>query len=232
MSSRPSTDVPSAMRPLRLLPRRATTAPRLRIAVLAPPWLPVPPAGYGGIEAARLADKALVLAGPVQAGQEQHFRDQIEPHIDGRRVRYVGEVAGAAKQQLYANAQALLMPVRWREPFGMVMVEALACGTPVIPFPEGAAAEIVIDGENGMLVSDEHEMARAIDQVGAMGAMGAIGPARCRASVAERYDIAVTATDYERVYRHVAGVERAPAALAPQIQSTGDFQPPQLSARR
>ena len=135
-------------------------------------------------------------------------------------------MAGAAKQQLYANAQALLMPVRWREPFGMVMVEALACGTPVIAFPEGAAAEIVIDGENGMLVSDEHEMARAIDQV------GAIDPARCRASVAERYDIAVSASGYERVYRHVAGVERAPAALAPQIQSSGHFQPPQRSARR
>jgi glycosyltransferase involved in cell wall biosynthesis len=121
------------------------------------------------------------------------------------------------------------MPVRWREPFGMVMIEALACGTPVIAFPEGAAAEIVIDGENGMLVSDEHQMARAIDQV---GAMGAIDPARCRASVAERYDRAVTATGYERVYRHVVGVERASAALAPRIPSSGHVQRPQRSARR
>jgi glycosyltransferase involved in cell wall biosynthesis len=165
----------------------------------------------------------------VQAGQERYFREQIEPHIDGLRVRYVGEVTGAAKQQLYANARALLMPVRWREPFGMVMVEALATGTPVIAFPEGAAAEIVIDGQNGMLVADEHEMARAIDQV---GAMGAIDPARCRASVAERYDIAVTATGYERVYRRVAGVERTPAALAPHIPSSGHVHPPQRSARR
>jgi len=126
---------------------------------------------HRAIEAARLAGKDLVLAGPVQTGQEQYFREHIEPHIDGQRVRYVGEVAGAAKQQLYANAQALLMPVRWPEPFGMVMIEALATGTPVIAFPEGAAAEIVIDGENGMLVPDELEMARAIDQVGAMGAI-------------------------------------------------------------
>jgi len=108
----------------------------------------------------------------------------------------------------------------------MVMIEALACGTPVIAFPEGAAAEIVIDGENGMLVSGEHQMARAIDQV------GAIDPARCRASVAERYDIAVTATSYERVYRNVAGVERASAALAPRIQSSGHVQPLQRSGRR
>ncbi len=181
------------------------------------------------IEAARLADKNLVLAGPVQTGQEQYFCEQIEPHVDGRRVRYLGEVAGEAKRQLYANAQALLMPVRWREPFGMVMVEALATGTPVIAFPEGAAAEIVIDGENGMLVADELEMARAIDQV---GAMGAIDPARCRASVAERYDVAVTATGYERVYRHAAGVERGPAALAPQVQSSSEVRPAQRSARQ
>jgi len=184
---------------------------------------------HRAIEAARLAGTQLVLAGPVQPEQEECFREQIEPHIDGRRVRYVGEVAWAEKQQLYANARALLMPVRWREPFGMVMIEALACGTPVIAFPEGAAAEIVVDGENGMLVSDEHEMARAIGQ---LGAMGAIDPARCRASVAERYDIAVTATGYERVYRIVAGVERARAALAPRMQSSGQVQPQQRSVRR
>jgi glycosyltransferase involved in cell wall biosynthesis len=184
---------------------------------------------HRAIEAARLAGKNLVLAGPVQTGQEQYFREQIEPHIDGRRVLYVGEVTGTAKQQLYANARALLMPVRWREPFGMVMIEALATGTPVIAFPEGAAAEIVIDGENGMLVLDEHQMARAIDQ---LGAMGAIDPARCRASVAERYDIAVTATGYERVYRRAAGVERASAALAPHIRPSSHLQPPHRSSRR
>jgi predicted Zn-dependent protease len=72
-------------------------------------------------------------------------------------------------------------------------------------------------------------MARAIGQ---LGAMGAIDPARCRASVAERYDIAVTAIGYERVYRHVAAVERAPAALAPRMQSSGHAEAPQRSARR
>jgi glycosyltransferase involved in cell wall biosynthesis len=158
---------------------------------------------HRAIRAARRAGRTLVLAGPVQTGQERYFRERVKPHVDGRRVRYVGEVTGVAKQELFANAAALLMPVRWREPFGMVMIEALACGTPVIAFPEGAAAEIVIDGENGMLVADEAEMARAVDRLGGLDA------ARCRQSVAERYNISVTVTGYEQVYRRAIAATRA-----------------------
>ena len=150
---------------------------------------------HRAIEAARLAGRTLVLAGPVQPGQEEYFHEQVEPHVDGRRFQYVGEVGGTAKQELFANAAGLLMPIRWREPFGMVMIEALACGTPVIAFPEGAATEIVIDGENGMLVADETEMARAITR------LHTIDPLRCRRSVAERYDTAIIAAGYEQVYR-------------------------------
>ena len=160
---------------------------------------------HRAIKAARLAGRPLVLAGPVQTGQQAaYFRERIEPHIDGRRVRYVGEVAGAAKQRLYERAAAMLMPIRWDEPFGMVMIEALACGTPVIAFPEGAAREIVIDGRNGMLVADEAEMARAI------GRVGAIDPHHCRHSVRTRYDAAITADGYEAVYRHAMGVGHLP----------------------
>ena len=77
--------------------------------------------------------------GVVQPGQRAFFEREIAPHLDGERVRFAGEVGGAAKRALFAGARALLMPIRWREPFGMVMVEALSCGTPVIAFPEGAA---------------------------------------------------------------------------------------------
>jgi len=157
---------------------------------------------HRAIEAARLAGRTLVLAGPVQTGQESYYRERVQPHVDGLRVQHIGEVGGSAKEELFANATALLMPVRWREPFGMVMVEALACGTPVIAFLEGAAAEIVIDGENGLLVADEAAMARAIERV------GSIDPARCRASVAERYDVSVTAGGYEDVYRRAIATER------------------------
>jgi glycosyltransferase involved in cell wall biosynthesis len=154
------------------------------------------------IDAARRADRRLILAGPVQPGQERYFAEQIEPHLDGGRVRYIGEVGGTAKKELFANAAALLMPIRWREPFGMVTVEALACGTPVIAFPEGAAAEIVIDGENGWLVADEAEMGRAVAR------LGAIDPLRCRTSVAGRYDMSVTAAGYEQAYRRAIKGDR------------------------
>lgn len=154
---------------------------------------------HHAIAAAKLAGRRLVLAGPVQTGQEAYFRERIEPHIDGETVVYAGEADGYGKRRLYAGAAALLMPIRWLEPFGMVMIEALACGTPVIAFPEGAATEIVIDGYNGALVADEHAMARAIDRI------GAIDPVTCRESVRSRYDRAVTASGYEAVYRRAIG---------------------------
>jgi glycosyltransferase involved in cell wall biosynthesis len=173
---------------------------------------------HRAITAARLAGATLVLAGPVQTGQESYFREMVEPHIDNCKVHYVGEVGGTAKQNLFANAAALLMPVRWPEPFGMVMIEALACGTPVIAFPEGAAAEIVIDTENGMLVADEAHMAQAIGQV------GLIDPRRCRASVAARYDISVTVAGYERVYRDAIAAE--PSNHHPEVRAiTRRFTP-------
>jgi glycosyltransferase involved in cell wall biosynthesis len=104
---------------------------------------------HRAIEAARIARRPLVMAGPIQPGQADYFRRRVEPHLDGRWVRYVGEVTGLPRQELFARAAALRMPIRWDEPFGMVMVEALATGTPVIAFPEGSAGEIVIDGYNG-----------------------------------------------------------------------------------
>jgi glycosyltransferase involved in cell wall biosynthesis len=167
---------------------------------------------HRAIAAARSAGVRLVLAGPVQAGQEDFFNDEVSPLIDDEDVQYVGEVGGDQKMELFADARALLMPIRWREPFGMVMVEALACGTPVIAFPEGAATEIVEHGRNGYLVEDESGMADAI------GMIDQIDPAVCRASVADRFDVDTVVAGYERIYRRVlAQHAQAPArpALAP-----------------
>ena len=162
------------------------------------------------IAVARAAEIRLVLAGPVQPRQEEYFRTEIEPYVDGREVQFVGEVSGVRRKELFAHAKAFLMPIRWPEPFGMVMVEALACGTPVIAFPEGAASEIVIDGENGFHVADEQAMAEAIDR------LDAIEPARCRESVASRYDATIIADGYEAVYDRAIRVAASRTARFPR----------------
>ncbi len=99
------------------------------------------------------------------------------------------------------------MPIRWPEPFGLVMTEAMACGTPVIAYPEGSAPEIVIDGETGFIVDDEDEMATAIRS------LDLIDPSRCRESVAERFDVTPVAAATVRAYREVMGI--GPRQLAP-----------------
>jgi glycosyltransferase involved in cell wall biosynthesis len=154
------------------------------------------------IRAAREAGAKLVLAGPVQPGNEEFFAREVEPQLDGERVRYIGEV-GDEKRDLYAGARALLMPIRWPEPFGLVMTEAMACGTPVIAFPEGSAPEIVIEGETGFLVDDEAEMAAALSR------LDEIDPERCRASARERFDVTAVAEAYEQAYARVASASRA-----------------------
>jgi glycosyltransferase involved in cell wall biosynthesis len=159
---------------------------------------------HRAIAAARRCGQRLVLAGPVQRGQADYFRNELEPRIDEDSVSFVGEVGGARRKDLFARARALLMPIRWAEPFGMVMIEALACGTPVLAFPEGAASEIVIDGENGFLVADEWEMSAAIER------LDAIDPLNCRASVAGRYDVGTVADRYESVYQKVLRATRRP----------------------
>jgi glycosyltransferase involved in cell wall biosynthesis len=150
---------------------------------------------HRAIAATRLADVPLVLAGPVQPGQQAYFEREIEPHLDDSRVRYAGEVGGAQKQELFANARSLLMPIQWNEPFGMVMVEALACGTPVIAFRQGAASEIVHDELNGYLVEDEESMAAAIAK------LDKIDPTTCRESVATRFSPEIVAAGYVDIYR-------------------------------
>jgi glycosyltransferase involved in cell wall biosynthesis len=152
---------------------------------------------HRAIEVARATGRRLVLAGPVQPGFEEFYRAHVAPHVDGDAVCYVGEVGGARKHQLFAEAHALLMPIRWPEPFGMVMVEALASGTPVIAFSSGAAPEIVDHGETGFLVDDEDERAAAVE------AAGDLDPARCRQHVAERWSPDRIAAGYEAVYRNV-----------------------------
>jgi glycosyltransferase involved in cell wall biosynthesis len=162
---------------------------------------------HRAIAAARAADVPLVLAGVIQPGQQAFFDREVAPHIDGDRVRFLGEVGGSLKRSAFAGARALLMPISWQEPFGMVMVEALACGTPVIAFPAGAASELVVDGRTGFLVEDETAMAAAV------GRLESICARDCRAWVAEHCDVDVVAAAYESAYRAAARARTETKAL-------------------
>mgnify|MGYP001627395891 CR=1 FL=1 len=153
---------------------------------------------HRAIAVARRAGIPLVLAGPVQPGQREFFERAVAPHLDGRGVRYAGEVGGVRKQLLLASARALLMPIRWPEPFGMVMVEAMAAGTPVVAFAEGAAPEVVEHGRSGLLVADDDEMAAAL------GEAMRLRPEECRESARERFAPARVAAAYVAVYRRAA----------------------------
>lgn len=135
------------------------------------------------IAIARAAGRPLVLAGnhSADAAATRYWRDHIEPAIDGAQITYAGPVDDAQKDALLGRAAALLVPVQWDEPFGLVFAEALACGTPVIGAPRGALPEIVREGENGFLVRTMQE------GVAAVGAAAQLSRAFCRRDAEARF---------------------------------------------
>jgi glycosyltransferase involved in cell wall biosynthesis len=157
------------------------------------------------IEAARLAGVRIKLAGEIQPVFRDYW-NQIRPLIDGDRVQYVGEADCALKNALLSRARALLFPIQWEEPFGLVMIEAMACGTPVLAFAGGSVKEIVRDGVNGWICRDAADMAARITSLD-------ISPAACRAFVADHFPVARMADQYLSVYqRALAETSVAPVA--------------------
>lgn len=136
---------------------------------------------HRAVEAAWKAGVPLLLAAKMREPWEfEYFETYVKPYLNDN-LRYLGEVPHGEKVRLLAGARALLNPIRWAEPFGLVMVEALACGTPVLTFPEGAAPEIVEDGKTGFLCQDVDEMATRIGQV------DQLDRAACRAAVEDYF---------------------------------------------
>jgi glycosyltransferase involved in cell wall biosynthesis len=114
------------------------------------------------VEAAKKAGIKLKIAGEIQPPFREYFASQIEPHLDGKNVEYVGEADLEGKNELLGNALALLFPIQWNEPFGLVTIEAMACGTPVIALPGGSVAEIVQDGVSGWICHSADDMEQRI----------------------------------------------------------------------
>lgn len=116
------------------------------------------------IELARATGKEIRLAGPIDPGNPGYFDSVVRPALD-ERVRYVGSIDDAGKQDLLGNAAALVFPIDWPEPFGLVMIEAMACGTPVIAWRQGSVAEVVEDGITGIVVDSMGEAVERIEEV-------------------------------------------------------------------
>ena len=161
-----------------------------------------------GVEVARRLDMQLVIAGKIDPHNRQYFAETIEPYIDGRQIQFFGEV-GHEKRELYANARCLLMPICWEEPFGLVMAEAMACGTPVIAFNRGAAPELVVDGETGYIVSDVDEMVQAV------GRLDRLDPYRCRRHVEQNFDVPIMVQRYVEVYQRILLWQTAEVEVTP-----------------
>jgi len=167
------------------------------------------------IEVARRTDKRLVMAGKVDQADEKFYAEVVAPLIDDRKVVYVGEADGGMKRDLYRRASCVLMPLTWEEPFGLVMAESLACGTPVVALKRGAAPEIIQDGETGFVVETVDEMVEAV------GRAAEIRPLDCRRHVERRFDATVMADAYLRLYEGILRRTSVEQTATSQLSANG-----------
>ncbi len=149
------------------------------------------------IAVAKRAGLPLIMAAKVDRPDREYFEREIRPQLGHPLIEYIGEVSDAEKWRLLGDALALLFPIDWPEPFGLAMIEALACGTPVVARPCGAVPEIVRDGEVGFLADTVDELVAAVKRV------DVIDRARCRRWAEAQFSVGVMADHYESVYRRL-----------------------------
>lgn len=156
------------------------------------------------IEVARRSQRRLVIAGNVPTGPEHatFFDAQIAPHLDDDLVRYVGPVDDLQKNALLGGAAALLMPILWDEPFGIVMAEALACGTPVIGLNRGSVPEVVHGGLNGFVCDSVDDMVEAVARI------TDVERRACRLTMEQRFSDRAVVQAYEDLYVMASGTSK------------------------
>jgi glycosyltransferase involved in cell wall biosynthesis len=156
---------------------------------------------------AQRAGMPLKIAAKVDRADREYFRDVVQPLLKKHAlVEYVGEVGDTQKASLLGEAYALLFPIDWPEPFGLVMIEALACGTPVIAYARGAVPEVLETGVTGWIVAGIEEAVQAVAQV------PALSRARCRQVFEERFSACRMAQDYLQIYKTLLGGQAGRAA--------------------
>ncbi len=168
------------------------------------------------IEAARKADVPLVLAGTIDQHLPEsvaYFEEMIKPHIDEKQVKYIGPVNMRQKISLLSRARGFLNPIVWEEPFGMVMIEAMALGCPVISFPRGAAPEIVVHRKTGFLVHDVNEMVKFFPRI------DGIDRNVTREHVEKNFSARAMAEKYIKVYKKVIKKKKEAAVRRYEIKT-------------
>jgi glycosyltransferase involved in cell wall biosynthesis len=164
------------------------------------------------IEIAERCGLPLRVAAKIDPADRPYYDDVIEPLLRKEHVEFVGEIGGPRKEEFLRNARALLFPIDWPEPFGLVMIEAMACGTPVIAFPNGSVPEVIEHGKTGFLASSVDEAVEAV------GRLGALDRTVIRAEFEKRFSAQRMAREYVRIYEStLRGEPRARQAgrLAP-----------------
>ena len=150
------------------------------------------------IAVAQKTDTPLFIIAKVDPADHDYYEKEIKSHIDGKLIHYLGEADFPGKVAYLKKARCLLFPIRWEEPFGLVMVEALACGTPVIAFRRGSVPEIIQDGVNGYIVGTVEEMAAAVKKIGLISSLA------CRKSVETQFDNKRMVSEYENLFKKLS----------------------------
>jgi glycosyltransferase involved in cell wall biosynthesis len=157
------------------------------------------------IDVAQRTGIPLKIAGDVQPMYREYFEKKIKPQLDGKLVEYIGLADLAAKNELLGNSIAMLFPIQWNEPFGLVMVEAMACGTPVLAMPGGSVPEVVREGVSGHICRSVVQMAKRAQNLN-------FNPVAVRQYVAENFSTERMARDYAAVYE--TALKEAPVTTA------------------
>ena len=153
------------------------------------------------IRIALRAGMPLKIAAKVAKPDREYFTQVIEPMLREPSIEFLGEVSQEEKNELLGQAYALLFPIDWPEPFGLAMIEAMACGTPVIAYPFGSVPEVVDDGKTGFIVSDEDQAIEALEKVESLNRM------QCRRVFEERFSACRMAREYSAVYSYLCEPE-------------------------
>ena len=151
------------------------------------------------IRLARAAGIPLRIAAKVDAADQVYFESVIRPLLDDSLIEFIGEIGAEHKPEFLANALALVFPICWPEPFGLVMIEALACGTPVLALRRGSVSEVIEDGVTGFVRDTEDELVEAVARV------TELDRERCRSEAERRFSPSAMADAYERVYQNLVG---------------------------